>query len=767
MSSVSADSDSPRQSSLLYALTIFLSAFLLFQVQPLISKYILPWFGGSPAVWTTCLLFFQTVLFAGYAYAHWSEHYLPSRWQTRIHLALIVIAFATLPIDPSDTWKPTDSAAPTARILLLLGACVGLPYFVLSTTGPLVQAWFSRAFPDRSPYRLYALSNLGSLLALGSYPFIVEPRWDVATQAWWWSIGFVVFGLLCAYAAIRSRKLRDVPVAIDKRTEAIETPPSRIQLVLWLALPAFASMTLLASTNHVCQDVAPVPFLWVVPLGLYLISFILTFDNERWYWRLPFGLVALGAIYAAVGIDHLKEWSALQWFNNQWDWLLGRPAKSWSPGHEYWRELLAHFTALFAVCVVCHGELVRLRPTSRHLTLFYLMISAGGALGGLFVSLIAPQLFKTYFEWKIAMVGGFLLAAVTTFNLVQGKRSALEERLHARSRLGVAEVPRENFHSNGKWYHRIVQFLSQSWIGQVVFLLGLVVASFVLYDMGRILKLFPDAQSAALVERRNFFGAVRVTEVDADNPPIHRHELLNGRILHGSQFRDPERRHWATTYYSEESGVGRTLGYYRRYDNMRVGAVGLGVGTLATYALPGHTFRFYEINPIVPELADTYFTYLAAARKQRATIEIVLGDARLSLERELLNKEPQRFDLLVLDAFSGDAIPNHLLTKEAFDIYLPHLSQGGAIAVHTSNQYLDLTVVVYGLAKHFGLQTVEIDSSEDDTHAVSAAEWMILSRNTELMKYLRESLPEDEDKKPPANPILWTDRDHNIFDILD
>ena len=395
--------------AVLYASTIFLGAFLLFQVQPLISRFILPWFGGSPAVWTTCLLFFQTVLFAGYAYAHVSEHYLRPRVRTIVHLALIVAALLTLPITPSDGWKPQDSGHPTARILALLAVCVGLPYFVLASTGPLVQAWFSRTLPGRSPYRLYSLSNFGSLLALLSYPFVVEPALDGSAQSLWWTAGFVLFCLLCGTACWQTAKLcrrrsatgastgANAEIPLDAEAENpqpayVLRPGSR--RLLWLALPAFASVLLMATTNHVCQDMPPVPFLWVVPLSLYLLSFIIAFDHERWYRRLPYGLAALLAIYLTAGMYNPSEWGR---------GLVGRRARSDSgstrtlPGTRRSATnsiLLCQFSGLFLLCMLCHGELVRLRPPPRYLTSFYLMISAGGALGGLSVSLVAPQVFQ-------------------------------------------------------------------------------------------------------------------------------------------------------------------------------------------------------------------------------------------------------------------------------------------------------------------------------------------------------------------------------------
>ncbi len=384
--------------AVLYASTIFLSAFLLFQVQPLISRFILPWFGGSPAVWTTCLLFFQTILFAGYAYAHLSEHFFPARARTIVHLTLIVAALLTLPIAPSDWWKPQDSNWPTARILALLAVCVGLPYFVLSSTGPLVQAWFSQTLPGRSPYRLYSLSNFGSLLALLSYPFVFEPALDGHAQSLWWTAGFVLFCILCGTACLQTARMRSAVVATATgKTEADtkvpasdQRPPPWQRRILWLVLPAFASMLLMATTNHVCQDMPTIPFLWVVPLSLYLLSFIIAFDHERWYRRLPYGLAALIAIYLAAGMSNPGVWAA-GWLGYVHHWIWGIPPNPESPWFGYEANVVCQFAGLFALCMLCHGELVRLRPAPRYLTGFYLMISAGGALGGLSISIVAPR----------------------------------------------------------------------------------------------------------------------------------------------------------------------------------------------------------------------------------------------------------------------------------------------------------------------------------------------------------------------------------------
>jgi len=676
-----------------YASTIFLSALLLFEVQPVVSKFILPWFGGSPAVWTTCMLFFQTVLFAGYAYAHCSERLLNPRWQAVVHLALIVAALAVLPITPDVGWKPQADDAPTWRILCLLAASVGLPYFLLSTTGPLVQAWFSRSFPGRSPYRLYALSNIGSLLALLSYPFYVEPTFDVIRQTHLWAYGFVAFALLCGYGAVTAARIprlgTEQPNDPDKSLAEPEVPTAG-RRALWLALPGFASLMLLATTNHVCQDVAVMPFLWVVPLSLYLLSFIICFDHERWYMPQVYGLAALVTLCLAAGMDQL---------------ITGGAGIAFS----FTQELAIHFAALFCVCMLCHGELVRLRPDPRYLTSFYLMISAGGALGGIFVSLIAPAIFSTFFEWKIGLVGGCLLAAL----VVLGG----QEHSRVRRRLVLATPA------------MLLAFIGLNCVPQL--------------RAGRAHELYQAA--------RNFYGVVSVVERNIEEPRQHKFNFYSGRIVHGLQFVDARKRSEPTAYFGPATGVGQAFASLHSKQNLHVGVVGLGVGTLAVYARPGDRFRFYEINDEVLRMAEKHFSYL---KDCRGKVEVVLGDGRLSLEREA----PQQFDLLVLDAFSGDAVPTHLLTKEAFEIYLRHLKPASEIAVNISNRYLDLEPVVFSLADYFKYDARHISSAGDPVNGRFPAEWIVLTprRSTALA---------DKSASPSSEP-LWTDSHSNLFEIL-
>jgi len=679
-----------------FAVTIFASAFLLFQVQPLIGKFILPWFGGSPSVWTTCLVFFQVTLFLGYVYAHVLTRYVPPRAQAWVHAALLLLAVVLLRVEPASELKPTSADAPVTRILWLLSTSVGLPYFALSATGPLLQAWFSRAFPARSPYRLYALSNVGSLLALLSFPFVFEPALSAERQAWAWSWGFAGFALLCAGTALVALRGQQDELAYAKLGEASAVArPSWRQRAVWPGLSACASLMLLAATNHVCADVAVVPFLWVIPLAIYLISFIVSFDHPAWYARRSFALLTFFAVLAVGCIDPLED--ALDAIGVTIGFV---------------PELILYFVALFSLCMTCHGELARSRPAPAHLTEFYLLIAAGGALGGAFVSLVCPLVFSTFREWTLGLCAALALAVAVLFASSGALRSRRWFRLAV-----VAPVPL-------LW---LSIFQAQS-------------------DSDEPLEL-----------ARNFYGVISVYEVDRDDRAAHRFSLAHGIVVHGRQFAAAERRRVPVAYYSHESGVGRALTELARKGPLNIGAVGLGVGTLAAYARPGDRLRFYEINPEILRFAKQYFTYLADSP---APIETVIGDARLSLERE----PAQNFDLLVLDAFSGDAVPAHLLTREAFAVYLRQLAANGVLAVNVTNRHLDLPRVVDGVARHYQLATRRIYTESDAASLSYRADWMLLARDGVSLASLPDSPPRGAE--PPGAPRLWTDHSSDMLSIL-
>ncbi|MCB9936815.1 MAG: fused MFS/spermidine synthase [Planctomycetaceae bacterium] len=711
------------------AATIFLGAFLLFQVQPIISKMILPWFGGGPAVWTTCMLFFQVLLLGGYAYSHYLIVSRNLKRQTIFHVAILVVAALTLPIMPDASWKPLDGTQPTLRILMLLGANVGLPYFILASTGPLVQAWYARFYSGQSPYRLYALSNIGSLGALLTYPFFVEPALTTSSQGWLWSGGFAIYALLSAGLAVAAgRQTSGVATSVaslDSESDRDEQGPSLENRMAWLLLPALASMLLLAITNHLCQDVAVVPFFWVAPLSLYLISFIICFDHPRWYRRTLFAAVTVLATFALClvmlgdDVDTFLKKTHIAW-------LLSKAGITFA-----FEDLISdivleagvYLGVLFLICMVCHGEMVRCKPAPRYLTAFYLMVSAGGALGGLFVALVCPQMFSTFVEMGIGLVLAFMLA------------------------LGVLADQFWNAWILNRLWKQCVAFA-------VCFTLLIVVvrAQFVTFS------------SDALISLRNFYGMLSVEEDDIDEPLLHIRELMNGRILHGSQFIDEDLSQTPTTYYDEESGIGVALRRFPSPEPKRVATVGLGAGTIASYAQEGDYFCFYEINPNVQLFATTQFTYLEDAKQRGAGVSIELGDARVSLERQ----EPQNYDIIALDAFSGDAIPAHLLTREAFAEYFRHLNDGGVIAVHISNRHLDLTPVIGGVAEHYKYSLLKIETDDDGFAGEAGSDWLLMTRNEPFMsddEVLESSVVVGPDDYKAIQP--WTDQFSNLFEILE
>ncbi len=694
-----------RSQTAVYAVAIFLSAFLLFEVQPLVAKMILPWFGGSASVWTVCLLFFQTTLLAGYAYAHLVSR-LAARTQAAVHVALVAVSLAALPIIPNSAWKPQGAGDPSGRILLVLALTVGLPYFVLSSTSPLLQAWWSRRNLGQAPYRFYALSNVGSMLALLSYPVVVEPRVRTHTQAIAWSVAYVVAAVLCAWVAVSVRG----HVADPTLPNAVRVGhPSWGLRALWMTLAAIASALLLAITNHISQNVASVPFLWIAPLSLYLLSFILCFDNSRWYPRSVFLrllAVALGGLTYALSDQF---------------------------GPTPITILVPMFCAfLFVCCMFCHGELARLKPEPNYLTEFYLMVSLGGALGALFVAVIAPRVFNSLTELPIA-VGACAVMAVVV----------------------VARDPAGVFQPGARRAHPVT-------VGIALIAAAIVVSLAVTAR---------ESNNYTRIKARNFYGILRVYDKTAalmvekipdpvhlfDPPDPRYRELVNGTINHGLQFMTPSMRRFATTYYSTKSGVGVALQQEGIGRPLRVGVIGLGAGTLAAYGRYGDYFRFYDINPLVINVANHEFTFL---RDSMAKIEIVPGDARLSMERET----GDNFDVLAVDAFSGDSIPVHLLTLEAFELYFKQLKANGILAVHVSNKYLDLVPVVRGAAERLGKKAVVVSNEADDDREIFASTWVLVS--TQELPYQMELMKAGEVTVSDGPHVLWTDDYSSVWRLL-
>jgi spermidine synthase len=701
-----------RTINIALAATAALSAWLIFQVQPMVAKRILPWFGGGTAVWTTVMLFFQSALFIGYLYAHLATRWFTPSRQVRLHVALLAAAAmlaAILGVLPSGDWRPASGDQPARHILVMLAASVGLPYLMLAATAPLTQVWFAGANPGKSPYRLYALSNAGSLAALLSYPFIFEPRLGVAGQGVAWAALFVLFALLCAASGLASlRSLSDSASSVaDAQTgsSVFAAPlgaaarPAFLERFFWLALPAVASVALLAITTHLCQDVLSIPLLWIAPMVVYLLSFILTFDSDRWYRRsVWFPVGALSSFAAAI---------------------------IWSRGSTpFGLELAIDLTLLAAICMICHGELARQRPETSRLTAFYLNIAAGGAIGGLLCGVAAPLLLAGHYELQLSVIASWLLAFAA-----------------------IVTDGASPYFDGGKG--RVFASL----LGMVALWLGLCLA-FYLH--------FSQDQLGVIVQRRNFYGVLKVTHIATDEGSQY-YDLANGRISHGAQFLEAENRRVPMSYYHADSGVGRMLIDHDANNPRRVGVIGLGTGTIAAYAGSGETFRFYDVNPQVFKFADEHFSYLQDARDRGAKIELIEGDARIALESE----PAHNFDLLVLDAFNGDSIPAHLLTLESFKLYLNHLkAPDGVLAVHISNRHLDLSPVVKAAADRFQLDAVIVEVPRDDTPATAGSTWVLLSRQPGRFEKLGIGMPLAT-YVGKRSAVTWTDDYSSLLDVLD
>ncbi len=677
-----------------FAATTLLGAFLVFQVQPVISKCVLPWFGGTPAVWTTCMLFFQVLLFAGYLYAHVLRTFFRPLVQGCIHVSLLGIAALTLPIEPSNAWKPTGSESPTLHLLWMLSVHVGLPYFVLSSTGPLVQAWLSYRDNSDRVYRLYALSNAGSLAALLSYPFLVDPLLSVSNQSLVWSLMFCLFALVQGVVAIG---LFRVPAPAEQPTNTpmasgtslnSKVPSWKIRS-FWIALPALASTMLLVVTNHVCQNVAVVPFLWVLPLSLYLLSFIICFDSPQWYKPKWTATITLVSIVFIPLLNVLPNYLQLL------------------------TEVSSYMVMLLGVCLLCHGEVARLKPNASKLTQYYMLMSGGGAIGGIIVAIICPLLLTTHFELPLSLAFVTGMAFVIFFACRSWSRPEYDWSIAHRLRyaaLSVIAAP-------------------------------LIAMAFASHD-------------ESIASERNFFGVLKVLKDDSGL------QLIHGSTIHGMQLTG-SKSSVPTTYYGEQSGIGLLLKAHQRLkQDLNIGVVGLGCGVLATYGRATDHMHMIEINPAVINIANTHFSFL---RDSKAKISTHVGDGRLVLER----MEREQFDVLVLDAFSSDAIPAHLLTREAFQLYSDRLHENGVLAVHLSNNHLDLVPLVHRLSNDAGFSSRIINSKGDREIRTHAATWALIMRpNHPLLKEaeLEKAVPPKKMELEAAP--LWTDQRHNLVSVL-
>ena len=688
-----------RSLVLTFGVAIFLGAFLLFQVQPIIARFILPWFGGTTDVWTTCMLYFQTMLLIGYAYAHLIAVYLRPRGQVIVHLVLVAAAVAVLPIMPSETWRPPDASWPIPRILAILAVCTGLPFMVLAATSPLMQSWFTRTAKGRSPYRFYAVSNAGSLLALVSYPFVFEPLLGRVDQSLVWSAGVGVFAVIAVVCGVRLWRggADELPPAaealrVDEGGGADSASHGRWW---WIAFPAVGSVLLLGTTNLVCQDLTPVPFLWIVPLALYLLTFVLCFHQESFYQR---GRMLIGLVLVGAGVFFVRY--------KMKDISISIPMRTG-----------LYIVAMFVGCMICHGEVFRLRPPAKRLTGYYLAIALGGALGGVAVAVVAPLVLSDYLEVYLALPVCLMLAM-----WVRPK--------------GIPAAVR---------------------YASTVAAVGAMIVALVA-------PAFTTSGFESILIGRNFYGVLRVAE-ERGNPKSTRRVMRHGTTLHGFQvIRPAALRSWPVCYYGPNSGIGLAMRLLEHRSNRTIGVIGLGTGTIAAYGRPGDVVHFYEINPQVERLAQEQFFYITDSR---ADVDVILGDGRLSVE-----KVPSgTFDVLVVDAFNSDAIPVHLLTKEAFAIYLDRLKPGGVLALHLTNNFLSLGPIAFRVADELGWPAYGLNSSVLSAAALrkkteSPSTWVVVTRRRDVKSDVLITTSDDVRENIRASISLWTDDFVNILQAI-
>lgn len=794
---------------IVFGLTVFSGAFLLFQVEPLIGKYILPWFGSAPGVWTTCLLFFQIMLLAGYFYAHKLITRLSPRFQVFTHLLLLLCAVLLLPITPSGKWLTGSvSGDPTVQILLVLTASVGAPYFLLSSTAPLMQAWFARIAPGHSPYRLYALSNAASMIALLSYPVVIERFIPLKSQTLWWSVAFAGFSVLNVICAVWAARASSDPGKASGEVAAQNEDagsPGVLRVALWMILAACGSGLLMAMTNRFSTDVAVVPLLWILPLAIYLLTFVIAFDREAWFVKpLFFGLLPIAIGMAGLSLARGSE-------------------QAIAP------QILGGSFILFITLMCCHGQLAALRPHSKDLTLYYLAIAFGGALGGLFVAIIGPLIFSDLWEYHLLLAATAILSIMTFLPEATAWMRSREGWIQ-KSPGSLLVVPGVLL---GALTTGLLFFLPPSFlplndmaepIGKVDFLFWLSAGFVLLTAAVLILRISPvqgtgqvhageahtgkrlvtvvflsatlafipalgslafdyhKGRDLLLVRERNFFGTLEIFKFDTG---ISKSLILkHGRIIHGFQFLKPTMRSFPTSYFGPKSGLGiairRQPERWTEGRQFRIGVIGLGVGTTAAYAnqavleTPGRYvgprkrkvgdfLEVYEIDPLDVDWAERYFSYLQDARDRGAELRISPGDARIVLERQLRDQHPQHFDVMVVDAFNSDAIPIHLLTRECFRIYWEHLNRDGVLAVHVSNRHLDLAPVVFRLAREMGKRAMIVNSTSYPPTGVYESSWVVVSSNQAFWEDPEVRLYSRFVAEPGP---LWTDDFSSIIPVL-
>ncbi len=672
-----------------FKISVFLSAFLLFIIQPLITKKLLPWFGGSANVWLCNILFFQAILLLGYLYSFFLTKIKPLTAQVKIHFALLALSLVFLPIMPKETFASLQIWPPLV-ILLVLISSIGLPCILISASSPLFQFWHNHCYQTPFPYRYYALSNFGSLLGLLAFPFLLEPYLGLKTQLILWSC---LYGLFCLSSLSCFRLVAHGPLpSLEAEVKPAALPWQNI--VSWFILGFFSNALLLSVTQVMMQSVVSFPLLWIIPLALYLITFIITFYSKKAYVR-PVWVVLFTLSFAII-----------LYVPTQHQFLLSC-------------QILLYGLLLFSGCMICHGELVRRQPEKSHLPAFYLSLAGAGVLGGSFINILAPLIFNQCWDFYLILFGLSLVVGYTILQNGSQKRSHL--------------------------------FSVASWCVSFV---GLALL------FGYHLN---TTQKNIVYHHRNFFGAMEIAQITPNPYREGERSLRHGNIIHGHQFTQAAKRRLPTTYYGEESGVGLSIAYQRQKSDgsakgLNIGVIGLGTGTIAALSQKGDVLRFYEIDPDIVSIAKKYFTFL---QDTPASTDIIIGDGRLSLAQRLRENGSDNYDVLAVDAFNGDAIPLHLLTIEAFQTYLKHLKPHGILAFHISSRYVDLYPPVQALATKLNLNAYVIHNMAESKTAVSAAEWVLVSRDQMLGSYLyqKKALQFKENR----TQTLWTDEKNNLL----
>jgi hypothetical protein len=669
----------------------FLSAFLIFIIEPMMGKYLLPWFGGGANIWNVVMLFYVSVLFLGYAYSTFLVK-LPIKKQIVIHSILLILSLVILiahfllwksPLFPPDSFRPVDSSKPIQKILYILSFSILFPFFILSTTSTLVQYIYGLTIKKKSAYSLYAVSNAASFLAVFLYPFLIEPRLKLSNQSIIWSIGFIFYfvliGIILRKYLQYGKTATIVPFFLNKQVSFM----SLVKPIIWITLSAFTNVLLFSLTAYVTQGVAPMPFVWLVPIALYLLSFIVAFSGIRWYeqiFHIPLGMVLI--------VVCLIIYTGLFSIGNIFDYVF-------------------FFITAFFIFLIVHTELFNIRPSIGRLPAFYLLTSLGGVIGAFISVYVFPYLFLDLLDYPFS-----LIIALVVFTAVLAFKS------------------RKN-----------LVFIQASALGVLLLVFSL---SMIIY--------YVRLDRNIIFINRNFYGVVKIKDyIDEEKYPETERVLLNGTIKHGAQYIGSARRFEPTSYYQKESGIGELIGYYQKNNQkpLKLGVVGLGAGTLAAYCQKKDIVKFYEINPIVLNIADKYFSNIRYCTDQGGEVIFKEGDARLSMEQELDKGKTQKFDILAIDAFTDDSIPVHLLTLQAVQIYLKHLENDGYLAIHISNGYLDLALVLKTISEYLHLNSAIISKK--------SSEWFLMSTR---------EIPIGESTAKISKIKLWTDDYSDLLSVL-